>query len=140
MKRITAIALLALASLFTAGAAMAADDRGAQATVPFAFNVGDKALPAGVYIIHSMGSGVLELQSKDRKNTVMSIAFNDSNEPKNGNGVWVFNRYGDKYFLTEVLCPAGGMSVKLPTSKLERKAQINEAALPTTTQILVATK
>lgn len=140
MKRITAIALLALASLCTAGVATAAEDRGAQATVPFAFNVGDKALPAGVYIVHSMGTGVLELQSQDRKNTVMTIAYNDSNEPKNGNGVWVFNRYGDKYFLTEVLCPNALVSLHLRTSKQERMAQIHEASLSTPTQVLVATK
>ena len=40
MKRLIAISLLVLASLFTTGVAVAAD-RGAQANVPFAFNVGD---------------------------------------------------------------------------------------------------
>ena len=99
MKRLTAIALLALASLFTAGVAMAADDRGAQANVPFAFNVGDKVFPAGVYIVHSPASGIIELRSEDRANAVLTAAYNDSNEPKNGEGVWVFTRYGDTYFL-----------------------------------------
>ena len=62
MKRLTAIALLALASLFTAGVAMAAD-RGAQANVPFAFNVGDKTFPAGVYTVHSPDTDLIELRN-----------------------------------------------------------------------------
>ena len=140
MKRLTAIALLALASLFTAGVAMAADDRGAQANVPFAFNVGDKVFPAGVYIVHSPASGIIELRSEDRANAVLTAAYNDSNEPKNGEGVWVFNRYGDKYFLTEVLCPNALVSLHLPTTKLERMVRINEATLSTPTQVLVAAK
>jgi hypothetical protein len=140
MKRISAIALLSLASLLTAGSAMAADR--AQATIPFAFNVGDMVLPAGDYTISDAGwrpSGVIEIRSADAKHATLTTAISDDKKPVKG-GELVFNHYGDKYFLTEVLCPAGGMSVKLPTSKLERKAQINEAALPTTTQILVATK
>ena len=140
MKRISAIALLSLASLLTAGSAMAADR--AQANIPFAFNVGDMVMPAGDYTISDAGwrpSGVIEIRSADAKHATLTTAFGDAKKPVNG-GELVFNRYGDKYFLTEVLCPAGGMSVKLPTSKLERRARINEAALPTTTQILVATK
>ena len=65
--------------------------------------------------------------------------MNDDKKPVN-RGELVFNQYGDKYFLTEVLCPAGGMNMKLTTSKLEKRDRINEAAVPTTTQVLVATK
>jgi hypothetical protein len=139
MKRFTAIALLALATLLTAGVAMAAD-RGAQANVPFAFNVGDKVFPAGVYIVASPDTSLIELRSEDRTNSVMSIAYRDSNEPANGSGVLVFNRYGDRYFLAEVLCPTAAISLHLPTTKLERKARINEATLSTPTQVLVAVK
>ena len=140
MKRISAMALLSLASLLTAGSAMAADR--AQATIPFAFNVGDMVLPAGDYTISDAGwrpSGVIELRTADAKHAVLATAFNDDKKPVNA-GELVFNKYGDKYFLSEVLCPAGGMNVKLTTSKLEKRASINEAAVPTTTQVLVAAK
>ena len=139
MKRLTAIALLALASLFIAGVAMAAH-RGAQANVPFAFNVGDKVFPAGVYMIHSPASGIIELRSEDRAIGILSVALPDSNKPMNGEGVWVFNRYGDRYFLAEVLCPNASVSLHLPTTKLERMVRINEATLSTPTQVLVAVK
>ncbi len=141
MKRISAMALLSLASLLTAGSAMA-QDRAAHATVPFAFNVGDMVLPAGDYTISQAGwrpSGVIQIRSTDAKHAMLTTAISDAKKPVNG-GELVFNRYGDKYFLTEVLCPEAGVSMQLPTSKLESRARINEAALPTGSQILVAAK
>jgi len=141
MKRLIAIALLIFASLLTAGVAMAAD-RGAQANVPFAFNVGDTVFPAGDYTISQAGwrpSGVIEIRSTDAKHATLTTAFGDAAKPVNG-GELVFNRYGDRYFLTEVLCPNGGLSMQLPTSKLERMVRINEARLSTPTQVLVAAK
>ena len=140
MKRLTAISLLAMASLFTTGVAVAADDRGAQANVPFAFNVGDKTLPAGVYTVHSPETDLIELRSSDRAHGVLSIAYRDSNEPMNGEGVWVFTRYGDTYFLTEVLCPKASVSLHLPTTKRERMVRINEARMGAPTHVLVAAK
>jgi len=42
----------------------------------------------------------------------------------------VFTKYGNQYFLHEVLCGAVSMHVALPTSKLEKRARIQEAQLP----------
>lgn len=141
MKQISAVALLSLASLLTAGSAMAAD-RAAEATIPFAFNVGDTVFPAGEYKISQAGwrpSGVIEIRSTDAKHVMLTTAISDAKQPASG-GELVFNRYGDKYFLTEVLCPNAGVSMQLPPSKLEKRARINEASLPTSSQILVAAK
>src|SRR3954469_21941759 len=74
MKRISALALLSLASLLTAGSAVAAD-RAAKATIPFAFNVGDMVLPAGEYTISQAGqgpSGVIEIRSTDTRHHMMT--------------------------------------------------------------------
>jgi len=141
MKRISALALLSLASLLTAGSAVAAD-RAAKATIPFAFNVGDMVLPAGEYTISQAGqgpSGVIEIRSTDTRHHMLTTANNDLKKPTKG-GELVFNHYGDKYFLTEVLCPNAGVSMQLPPSKMEKIARTNEAALATTSQVLVAAK
>ena len=141
MKQISALALLSLASLLTAGSAMAAD-RAAEATIPFAFNVGDKVLPAGEYTISQAGwrpSGVIQIRSTDTKHVMLTTAINDAKQPAH-RGELIFNHYGDKYFLTEVLCPGAGVSMQLPPSKLEKRARMNEASLPTSSQILVAAK
>ena len=124
MKRLIAIALLIFASLLNAGVAMAAD-RGAQANVPFAFNVGDTVFPAGDYTISQAGwrpSGVIEIRSTDAKHATLTTAFGDAAKPVNG-GELVFNRYGDRYFLTErsrVYVQGWSGAASSPTSRRNR--------------------
>ena len=74
MKQITAVALLSIASLVTAGKALA-QDRAVQATVPFDFTVGDKLLPSGTYTITSVSSGVIQIQNYDKHVTALSTFF-----------------------------------------------------------------
>jgi len=138
MKRITAIALLTIASFVTAGSALAAD-RGVEATVPFDFTVGNHLLPAGTYTIASSSSNVIEIRGSDGQIVATTVALAAHDDAK-GNGDLVFDRYGNKYFLSEVLCPAASMSAKLPSSKMEKVAQTQEARLPSDGQILVAAK
>jgi hypothetical protein len=68
----------------------------------------------------------------------MSTAFADSRLPKHS--VLVFIKYGDQYFLHEILCSSGAMNLQLPTSKVEKRVQTQEASLSSGNQILVALK
>jgi hypothetical protein len=138
MKRITAIALLTIASFVTAGSALAAD-RGVEAKVPFDFTVGSHLLPAGTYTIASHSSNVIELRNAEGRIVATTVALSAHDDAK-GNGDLVFDRYGNKYFLSEVLCPAASMSAKIPASKMEKLAKTQEARLPSDGQILVAAK
>ena len=74
MKRITAIALLTIASFVTAGSALAAD-RGVEATVPFDFTVGNHLLPAGTYTIASPSSNVLEIRNAEGRIVATTVAL-----------------------------------------------------------------
>ena len=56
MKRITAIALLAIANFAVAGTSFA-QSRTVQAKVPFDFTVGNKLLPSGTYTIKEQSTG-----------------------------------------------------------------------------------
>ncbi len=138
MKRITAVALLTIASFVTAGSALAAD-RGVEATVPFDFTVGNHLLPAGTYTIASPSSNVVEIRNAEGQIVATTVALSANDDAK-GNGDLVFDRYGNKYFLSEVLCPAASMHAKLPPSKMEKMAKTQEARLPSDGQILVAAK
>lgn len=138
MKRISAIALLTIASFITAGSAVAAD-HAVKADVPFDFTVGDKLLPAGTYTIASEDPNIIEVRNSDRTIFVMNIALADGKEPST-TGKLVFDRYGDKYFLSQILCPAASMTLHLPTSKMEKRARSNEAMLHDSGQTLVAAK
>jgi hypothetical protein len=137
MKRITVIALFVAAALVTAGGAMA-QDRAVRATVPFAFTVGNKLLPSGNYEITAVFDNAIEIQNRDKHVVVMTTATYDSHQSRIG-GELVFDRIGDQYFLSEILCGAAA-NVSLPPSKQEKQARQQEAMLYNASQVLVAVK
>jgi hypothetical protein len=126
MKRITALAYLA-ATLISMGSARAH----AQATgfkVPFDFTVGNQVFPAGTYqVSHATQSTILIKSQDGRFHAMTSTHLAD---PSTNDGEVVFTKYGNQYFLHEVLCSALSMNVALPTSRLEKRARIQEAQLP----------
>ncbi len=129
MKRITAIAFCALASLVTAGSAMA-QEHAVKATVPFDFAVGNSHLPAGTYTISSTDPGSssgVEIRSDSGKITVLTSAFADGKQSKTGK--LVFDKYGDQYFMREILCSDVDMNLELPVSKAEKQAKQQVASM-----------
>jgi hypothetical protein len=136
MKRNFAIALIALSTLAAGGKAVA-QQPAVRATVPFEFTVGGRLLPADTYTITS-SSGVLVIRSIDGRFTSMTTSSHDNRSVTGGK--LVFNKYGDQYFLHEVLCPAVNMHASIPTSKLEKRVQIQEARLGGAEPVLVAAR
>jgi hypothetical protein len=138
MNRISAIALLAIASAATCTAAMA---QAVKATIPFDFTVGNTWMPAGEYSITSPSSDVLEIKSDSHIVLVASLKGYD--QSKSGSKL-VFDKYDDRYFLHEVLCPnLVSLNLQIPASKAEKKARehANEAkGLARSDQIMVAAR
>ena len=126
MKRNTAIALFALSTL-GAAARVLGQTPAVQATVPFEFTVGGKLLPADTYTITSSQSGVIMIRNADTHFWALTIASHSNQESARGSEL-VFDKYGDKYFLREVMCPDdAALNVDVPKSKLEKQVQIQEA-------------
>jgi hypothetical protein len=101
-----------------------------QANIPFAFEVGDKRLPAGQYQIESVttGSGTLQVirQSNGGANIFLStiaVEVHDSNSKAK----LVFHRYGSEYFLAQIWNGKG--KVRLNESKQEKEAARNGSAI-----------
>ncbi len=129
MKRImsiTSIALFALVSFVTVGS-ISAQERAVKANVPFDFTVGDKLLPAGTYTISAENTNVIKIQNSAKHVTLLSTATSDGKESKTGE--LVFNKYGDQYFLREILCSSADMNMAVPTSKQEKRARVQEASV-----------
>jgi hypothetical protein len=135
MKRITAIALFILASLVSAGS-VSAQDNGVRATIPFDFTVGSKVLPSGTYTIQQGMTSLIVIRNREKNIAVMSTSHADSKQSKTGK--LVFDKYGDQYFLREILCASVDMSVELPTSKMEKRARLQEARLESSPQVFIA--
>ena len=125
MKRITAIALLAIANFALAGTSYA-QSTGVRAKVPFSFTVGDKVLPAGDYTITSETPQVIVIKNHDHAaEAAVSLVIQASNASPSG-GKLLFHRYGSQYFLTEILCNPADMNLSIPPSKREERVKENE--------------
>ncbi len=96
--------------------------------VPFNFVAGAKTLPAGEYQVDTERPNVVLIQSKDStSNMNLLIAHSAQNTQMNGVAALKFNRYGDRYFLSEIWT-GSDVGRQLPKSRAE-KEQI--AAVPT---------
>jgi hypothetical protein len=138
MKRITAIALLAIASFAMAGNSFA-QSNGLKANVPFDFTVANKLLPAGTYTLHRASTWVIEIRNDDKPIAVLTIANQDGNTSPNG-GKLVFHKYGDQYFLSEILSDWETMNVRVPRSKAETRVRLQQAMVHPTSEVYVATR
>jgi hypothetical protein len=140
MKRITAIALLAIANLAMAGTSFAQTE-GVQAKVPFDFTVGNKLLPAGTYQIRTQTKSgtTIVIKNNDKPISVMTLVDRDGTSSKIG-GKLVFHKYGDQYFLSEVLCDSADMNVALHPSKAEKRVQLQQAMIHPSSEVYIAAR
>jgi len=103
-----------------------------RANIPFDFVVADKKLPAGEYYIgramQDSGDSVLLISSVDGRANVIRLSTPvESRVPKN-EGTFVFHRYGDQYFLSQVW-PAGASTGRgFATSGGESELAVNSSA------------
>ena len=136
MKRITALALFTAATTLAAGNALA-QIGGVKATMPFSFIVGNKVLPTGTYTIIPATDTTVAIQDWDKHVSVLSNVSQDSEQSKNGAEL-VFDKFGDKYVLREVLGgSAGALNVNLPLSKSEERVRKQEVMAHNQSQISI---
>lgn len=138
MNRITAIAFFALGTLVAASSAVA-QEHAVKATVPFDFTVGSAHVAAGTYTISSASersSGAIVLRNDTGKVTILAMAYADGKQSQAGK--LVFDKWGDQYFLREILCANVDMNLELPVSKAEKRVGSQEASLPHDNQVFIA--
>lgn len=96
-----------------------------KASIPFNFTVGNKTLPAGNYTVERVNSGVetLLIRSSENGMSAATITSGGKNAKAEAAAKLVFHRYGNTYFLAEVLEPGSETARQLPTSSAERNLQ-----------------
>src|SRR5919106_3597137 len=131
MKRLihTLLAIIVLAGAFTVSTqAQTAGAQIAVANIPFAFNVGNKTLPAGKYTISVLNPTsdrkVLQIRSNNGRASAMiqtnSVIGNTSDDAK-----LVFERYGDRYFFAQAQMAGESTSfaaLKTSTQRAQKEA------------------
>jgi hypothetical protein len=124
MKRAT---LVILATLSLGATSLVAQSQPLiKVNVPFNFVAGGKTLPAGQYTVQADRTHVVAIQSADFKSAMALISHSAENTEMDGVAALKFNRYGDRYFLSQIWT-GGAVGQELPKSRAE-KEQI--AALP----------
>jgi hypothetical protein len=115
--------LLAAAFLFSVAASTASAQLQStiQVRIPFAFVVGSKTLPAGVYSVERRTQKVLMLRSVDSKDAAMLNAVLVDNGSESERSRLVFNKYGDEYFLSTVVPSFSDVAYRLPPTKQEER-------------------
>ena len=93
-------------------------------TVPFAFNVGEKELPAGTYSVYGTSTisndGFL-LRSADGQNKIVFNAYQKQSSKIRSKSRLEFRRYDEKYFLAGVWSAGNNIGRELRQSRSERK-------------------
>lgn len=112
--------IVANAQIYNTGVALRAD-------VPFTFVVRDTTLPAGKYDIKALDEmpGVLELRSVNGRT---SVVFDTENVETRGDqvmnkGELVFDKIGDKYFLSQVWRAGSDTGSELVKSRFEKRLE-----------------
>lgn len=115
------------------------------AHIPFAFQIGDKTLPAGDYSVKRLSQSALLIESADGETRAIaqaqrSVRNNDS--AKQSTERLVFRQYGEQYFLAQVWMIKGGAGRELNMTNAERNAAselkvARNGAQPQTVEIAV---
>lgn len=106
--------MAALLALLLSVAAAAGQRNGAilKADIPFPFVVADRTLPAGRYALSTLGDQILRIADSRQEGTFVLTYKVRGNGPQKSKEL-VFNRYHDRYFLTQVWGPINGIGRQL---------------------------
>jgi hypothetical protein len=136
---ITAIMLVTVAGLSTAKGQTSGNPQ-LIATVPFAFSVGEKTLPAGEYTVRCTNpdspAKILQLRSKNGHDSAL-VQTNSVIGKIENNARLVFYLYGDQYFFAQAWLPADSIGMQSPKSRTEKAREL--AREKRTTETVLAT-
>lgn len=107
------------------------------ADIPFEFNVGYKALPAGEYSVQAVATAgdALLIQSADRKVSALRLSQATERMKTKSHARLVFHRYGEHYFLAEVWTGADNTGRQLLKSQEERAIERELANIASTSDL-----
>jgi hypothetical protein len=124
MKRnlIGTLSLVALSLPLTTTGAHA--QSGAEAYVPFAFNVGTVHMPAGTYEIRRPAIDLNYVTVCNLKTGSTALSLFQAQSPSHVSNKLIFRHVGNRYFLAEIWGGAGTSGMTIQTTKPQRQLQV----------------
>ena len=112
----------ALAMGITASStALAQTSSGVKATIPFAFQVGGRVLPAGTYTFSQDGTHIMALRGSAPHAQILTMVLPQTEMKAPRVGSITFTLYGDRYFLHRVASSDSTTAYELTRSKQEKQ-------------------
>jgi hypothetical protein len=142
MKQILRAVTLLGVLMLAASAVFAQSERGTIVNIPFAFNVGEKRLPAGEYRIQPYRRDtdkVWLIQNREQHTGTFVMTIPARSNSVREEAQLIFNRYGEQYFLSQVWTPGTNTGIELPVSRQERAVEV-AATTERRTYVLTAHK
>jgi hypothetical protein len=102
-----------------------------EADVPFQFHVGKTTMPAGRYMIHKLEGSeltVMQISSADGKLSALFEVESAQARTTPEKSELVFNKYGDRYFLSEMYDEGNVDGSRLSPSRDEKRASEENGA------------
>ena len=124
-QAIKTIAILGFLCVLTAAPAYS-QARQLKANIPFSFIADGKTLPAGSYRIDRMRKdpGVLVLQEQNSLDTAVVFTMPVESSVMQEQSKLVFHRYGEEYFLAQILYAGRSLGRELSESRVERTIRL----------------
>ena len=100
-----------------------------QVNVPFAFDTDSEHFDAGVYTIRTENEHILRFQGKSQSELVMTWVEDNAQAATKGKAM--FEKYGDRYFLSEISIAGKSRHLHFWPSRAEQELQVagNKTAL-----------
>jgi hypothetical protein len=117
-SRIATLSLLALALLVITSSAFA--QTRSTANVPFAFTIGNRALPAGSYDLSPIAPKVILIRSNESGVGVIALVRTEYAGKDQGPKL-VFHKCGNQYFLAQIWDGSGRAGMEVPESNREKE-------------------
>ena len=89
--------------------------------IPFDFTAGRTSLPAGIYSVKLISDNTLLVRSHDGKKSVVVLARQAEHVGTRKSALIVFNRYGNRYFLSQTFLNETDPGCQVNPSRAERQ-------------------
>jgi hypothetical protein len=124
LKAVTMLVSIIVLAFMTAVMSSAQSRRqNLQASIPFDFVVGDKALAAGEYVVGKITSSSDEgimVHSRDSRQSAIQLTSAVQAHAAKNRAMLIFHRYGSAYFLEQVWTSGSAEGREMLKSKAER--------------------
>ena len=94
-----------------------------EVNIPFQFHAGNAKLPPGKYVIHMLDNDftVMEISSADGSTSALFQVKDAETNSEPAKSELIFNKYGDRYFLSKLFDEGNPSGSEVPKSPYEKR-------------------